>query len=98
MEAIKSRSFRIRILQSSAVNCFKWHRTNVKKRYVIRPDRTNIFLVTICIAWTVTQECTADSVAQSVRILFIVMNVQPTEKAKGVTFTAFLKSILKMKS
>ena len=70
----------------------------MKRQYVIRQDRISIFLVIICIVWTVTQECTAEDVGQKVKMLFIAMSVQLTGKAKGVTFMVLLRNILKPRS
>ena len=94
----RSRFFLTRTLQLSVVNCFRWHRTDVKRRYVTRQDRISIFLVITYIVWTVTQECTAEDVGQKVKMLFIAMSVQLTGKAKGVTFMVFLRNILKPRS
>ena len=90
--------FLTRTLQLSVVNCFRWHRIDVKRQYVIRQDHISIFLVIICIVWTVTQECTAEDVGQKVKMLFIAMSVQLTGKAKGVTSMVFLRNILKPRS
>lgn len=58
----------------------------MKKQYVTHQDRTSIFLVIICIVWTVTQECTAEDVGQKAENVLYCYECTTYRKNKGCYF------------